>query len=91
MRIDAYNQIYQVYKMSDTKKSQNAQKASGADQVTISRVGAEYNLARQALKAVPDVREELVSDIKRQITEGTYNVSGDSFADKLISRFNELA
>jgi len=91
MRIDAYNQINQIYKMSNTKKSQNAQKVSSSDQVTISRVGAEYNLARQALKAVPDVREELVSDIKRQITEGTYNVSGDSFADKLIARFNELA
>ena len=91
MRIDAYNQICQIYKMSDAKKTQNLQKSSNKDQVTISRVGAEYNLARQALKAVPDVREELVSDIKRQITEGTYNVSGDSFADKLIARFNELA
>ncbi len=91
MRIDAYNQISQIYKMSDTKKSKNMQKASGTDQITISRVGAEYNLVRQALKNVPDVREELVSDIKKRITEGTYDVSGDSFADKLISRFNELA
>lgn len=91
MRIDAYNQISQIYKMSDTKKSKNVQKTSGTDQITISRVGAEYNLVRQALKNVPDVREELVSDIKKRITEGTYDVSGDSFADKLISRFNELA
>ena len=90
MRIDAYNQINQIYQTAGVKKTQSTQKSSGKDQVTISRTGAEYHLLQQALKAVPDIREELVTDIKKQMDEGRYNVSGDAFADKLLKKYNEL-
>lgn len=90
MRIDAYNQVSQIYQTMGTKKTNNTQKASGKDQVTISRTGAAYQLAQQAVKSVPDVREELVADLKQRIDAGTYDVSGEAFADKLLKRYGEL-
>ena len=48
-------------------------------------------MAKSAVKAAPDVRESKVADIKKQISSGTYNVSGESFADKLLAKYNEAA
>lgn len=90
MRIGAYTQISQIYNTSNSKKTQGTQKTSGKDQVTISRTGVEFNLLQQALKSVPDVREELVTEVKRQIDEGSYKVSGEDFADKLLARYYEI-
>jgi len=90
MRIDAYNQIGQIYKANGTKKTQNSQKTYGKDQVTISRAGAEFQLAQQAVKDAPEVREELVAAIKQKINSGTYQVSGENFADKLMQRYAEI-
>ncbi len=39
-------------------------------------------LARQA----PDVRREKVEEVKGQIEAGTYKVSGEEIAEKLLSR-----
>ena len=43
--------------------------------------------AKTALKQVPDVREEKVAALKAQIQNGTYSVSGESFAEKLLSAY----
>ena len=90
MRIDAYNQISQLYQTTGANKTQKTNKAQSRDQITISRAGVEYQLAQQAVKSVPDVREDVVADLKQKIDSGTYNVSGESFADKLLQRYNEL-
>ena len=90
MRIDAFTQISQLYPTSGTKKTQNSQRTYGKDQVTISRAGAEFHMAQQAIKGAPDVREDLVTNIKQQINNGTYQVSAESFADKLLQRYNEI-
>ncbi len=90
MRIDAYTQISQLYKASGTKKTQNSQKTYGKDQVTISRAGAEFQMTQQAVKEAPEVREDLVASLKQQINDGTYQVSGESFAEKLMQRYNDM-
>lgn len=90
MRIDAYNQINQVYGVSKTKKSGKtgyASSISGADQVSFSSIGKDMQIAKAALKNVPDVREDRVADLKAQIQNGTYNVSNESFADKLLAAY----
>ena len=45
--------------------------------------------AKSALSETPDIRTELVNDIKAQIDAGAYGVSGESFADKLLEKFNQ--
>ncbi|MCR5775756.1 MAG: flagellar biosynthesis anti-sigma factor FlgM [Lachnospiraceae bacterium] len=90
MRIDAISQIQQVYGVGKTRKTANTGKVSGGrDAVEISSIGKDIQTAKAAVKASPDVREKKIADIKKQISNGTYNVSGDSFADKLLAKYNE--
>ena len=43
----------------------------------------------QAVADSPDIREELTAPLKEKINAGTYNVSSESFADKLMKKYNE--
>ena len=85
MRIGGFNQITQIYNNSTIKQTEKAQKPSFYDALQISGAGKDYQLAKQALSAVPDVREDVVANIKSQIADGTYQVSNSALADKLLS------
>lgn len=87
MRIDAYNAISQVYKPTNTYKSQAAGKAYNSDKVEISSFGKDYQVAKAAVSAAPDVREDKIADIKARMSAGTYNVSGMDFASKLVDGY----
>ena len=90
MRIDAISQIQQVYGVGKSRKTNSSSKVSGGrDAVEISSIGKDIQTAKSAVKAAPDVREKKIADIKKQISNGTYNVSGESFADKLLAKYNE--
>ncbi|MCM1497408.1 MAG: flagellar biosynthesis anti-sigma factor FlgM [Clostridium sp.] len=94
MRIGSYNQIAQVYGNKPVKKGYNADDvnvSSTMDQVSFSTVGKDMQIAKTALKAVPDVREDKVNALKESIANGTYQVSAESFADKLMTAFSEKA
>jgi negative regulator of flagellin synthesis FlgM len=92
MRIDALTQIQQVYGVGKNKKVAKSGKVSGGhDAVEISSIGKDIQTVKAAVKAAPDVRANKVADIKKQIEAGTYNVSGESFADKLLAKYNEAA
>lgn len=87
MRIDAYNQITQVYQTSSKVKAQKV-KASSKDKVEISSFGKAYQVAKAAVKEAADVREDKVADIKARVENGTYNVSSEAFADKILSDYS---
>lgn len=90
MRIDAYNQINQLYGVGKTSKSGKTGSTSsvlGTDQVSFSSIGRDMQIAKTALANVPDVREDRVNELKAQIQNGTYNVSNESFADKLMAAY----
>ena len=46
-------------------------------------------IAKTALKEVPDVRQDKVSALKASIANGTYQVSAEDFADKLLAAYDE--
>lgn len=92
MRIGSYNQVAQVYGNQSVKKSYNSSTigaTSTMDQVSFSTVGKDMQVAKSALAEVPDVREDKVNALKESIANGTYQVSAESFADKLLAAFNE--
>ena len=92
MRIDAISQIQQAYGVGKPKKTaKTANIKSGRDAVEISSIGKDIQTVKAAVKAAPDIRENKIADIKKQIDAGTYNVSGESFADKLLAKYNEAA
>jgi len=43
-------------------------------------------VAKEALNTVPDVRVDIVDDLKRKISSGEYNVSGEDIADMMLRR-----
>jgi negative regulator of flagellin synthesis FlgM len=88
MRIEAYNQVAQLYQTSNTKNVSQTAKSSGMgrDEVQISSTGRDYNVAKAAVSEAADIREDLVADVKARIKAGTYEVSADDFAEKLLSQ-----
>lgn len=88
MRIDAYNQVNAVYQTDNKTKIKQVSKVSKKDEVQISAFGKAYQTAKQAVSAAPDIREEKVAQIKAQIDNGTYEVSGEEFAEKLLSKYD---
>lgn len=90
MRIEAYNQVQQLY---NTKKPGQVKKSSGvnfSDQLQISSFGKDIQTAKTAVAASPDVREDVTAPIKASIAAGTYEVSTGSFADKLFAKYEEM-
>jgi negative regulator of flagellin synthesis FlgM len=90
MRIEAYNQVQQLYRSQRVNKNQKTTKTTFADQVQISSIGKDIQTAKAAVKASPDVRAELTGPIKEKIQNGTYSVDTSSFAEKLIQKYEEM-
>ena len=91
MRIEAYNVVSQVYGTQKPHKTQSTAKAGKMDEVQISSFGKELQIAKQAVKDAPDVREAITAPIKESINAGTYSVSGEDFASKLLAKYDERA
>ena len=94
MRIGAYNQISAVYGAQPVKQSYNSGKVEAAvsrDQISFSTVGKDMQTAKTALNSVPDVREDRVNALRERIANGTYDVSAQNFADKLVAAFETKA
>ncbi len=90
MRIDAFNKVSKLYQTNNIKSTKSVKGSSFSDKLEISQTGKDYQIAKNALKSVPDVREERVREIKERIASGTYNVNAEEVADKLIENyFNE--
>ena len=89
MRIDAYNQINQIYSTRKTVQSKRTSSASPLDQVQISSTGYDYQIAKQAVAKAPDIREDKVKAIKSLVDSGKYEVSSEDFAAKLLEKYNE--
>ncbi len=87
MRIDAYNQIGQLYKTTNKPKVAATGGVMGNDKVEISSFGKDIQVAKQAVNNASDIREDKVAELKKSISNGTYNVSNDDFAEKLIQSY----
>lgn len=92
MRIDAYNQIQQIYKSSKLNKTEGKKSAVSkfSDRFSISDSAKDAQEVKQAVANAPDIRAELVNPLKEQIANGTYEVSTEDFASKLLEKYNGL-
>ncbi|MBP5153044.1 MAG: flagellar biosynthesis anti-sigma factor FlgM [Lachnospiraceae bacterium] len=90
MRIEAYTQVQQLYSSSKVSREQNIQKKGQTDQVQISSKGLDLQTATAAVKGASDIRYDVVEPLKKAIANGTYNVSGESFAEKLLEKYESL-
>ena len=85
---------------SQTTRLRENEQASGnkstsdscEDRVLLSPMAKEIQMAKSQLQGIPDVRIEKVTEIKNQIARGTYPVSSEKIAHRLMgeSLINEL-
>lgn len=90
MRIEAYTQVQQVYNTKKPVKVSGSKSVSFSDQLQISSIGKDIQTVKTALAGSSDIREDVTSPIKASIQAGTYEVSTESFADKLFAQYEEM-
>lgn len=91
MRIEAYNavsQIYQANKAASVKRVDDAY--SKSDKLEFSDVAKTYQTAKAAVNDATDVREDRIAQIKAQMAAGTYNISSEAIAEKIIGRLGAI-
>ena len=84
MRVEAYNQVAQLY------NREKKQMSTGRDEVQISSMGRDYQIAKQAVADASDIREDRVAQLKERLDSGNYNVDMNDFANKLLEKYNAL-
>lgn len=96
--IDNINSNYPVQGPGGVKGSKPSQQTSPAtpsarpggsqaDEVSISESGRVMQKALNAVKQAPDVRIDLVNNIKTSLSNGTYQVNPEALANKMLPLF----
>ncbi len=85
MRIEAYNQIQANYKSAKTIKTAGRAGGSFTDQLQISALGRDIQVAKAALARQPEVRQDKVDALRARIEAGTYSVDLEDWAARLLS------
>ena len=67
MRIEAYTQVQQLYQSQKLSRTQKTKTATHTDRLQISSQGKDFQTAKAAVAAAPDIREELTAPIKARI------------------------
>ena len=89
MRIDAYNQIAQLYKTGKSIRTNKVNStASVRDEVQISQTARDYQIAKQAVTEAADIREDKVAELKAKVNSGNYSVDTADFTKKLLEKYN---
>jgi len=86
---DVNTQMIQQYQRNESMASVAEKQAGSAavkpeEKVDLSTMAKEIQQAKVEVSKVPDVREEKVQEIKGQVEKGTYNVSGEQIANKMV-------
>ena len=88
MRIEAYNQVAQLYKTNKTSSTRPASaSAMGRDEVQISSFGRDYQIAKKAVAEASDIREDKVAEMKSKYESNDYQVDTGDFASKLLEKY----
>lgn len=87
---DTSAQIIQQYQKGELARSGESDKTGGSaaavtEKVDLSSRAKDIQQVRQILEDIPDVREDKVAELKRQIDNGTYQVNADKIAEKMVS------
>jgi flagellar biosynthesis anti-sigma factor FlgM len=60
-------------------------KSEGRDTVSLTERGREFKAAAELAHLLPEIREDRVMQLKRQLEEGTYRIKGHRTAVKMIN------
>jgi len=83
MSSEAFSEIFKARKIGRSKH------LAGNIASEIAAMGLrmkDYQVAMEAVAACADIREDLTAPIKKRIQEGTYKVTAEEFAEKLMRK-----
>lgn len=82
--VDPYVEQVKQNSKAGPQTEKVAATAKPEDTVNFSKAAQEIQEAQKAAKAVPDVREDKVTEIQQRIESGTYQVDGDKIAFNML-------
>lgn len=85
MKISNILQVTNIYKNNKVSKTKESSAKSTKDNLNISSEALDYQTVLNAVSKTPDIREEKINDIMERINNGTYNVSSEEIANKILS------
>ncbi|MCL6589537.1 MAG: flagellar biosynthesis anti-sigma factor FlgM [Firmicutes bacterium] len=81
--------VLQMDRVSETRKKTNIHEVTSVkktDVLELSSRAHELQFVREQVLKSPDVRADRIGELKKQIQEGAYQVSGSEVAHKMIGR-----
>jgi len=91
MRIESINQVASLYQANGKTIKQGSLNIAGSrDALSISQSGYDYQIAKQAVAKTQDIREDKTQQLQDKLSAGTYDVSSENFATKILERYNSL-
>lgn len=89
MRIDRINKIIRANMKNITPNTKlNKKDADNKDKLGLSEKAKDYKLAMDKINELPEIRQEKVDKLKKEIDAGTYQVDGRKIAKKMIENAN---
>lgn len=73
-------------KKKSASKSSGSESGSGSDSVQLSSSAKEAANLKNSIKSAPEIRIELVNELKGKIASGEYNVSGKQVAESIVNK-----
>ena len=87
MKITGINNVQGVMRPMESTAKVRAERPRGAvDAYEPTVLAGEFNLARRAILATPDVRADKVDDVAQQIAAGEYGVAAADLAARIMSQ-----
>lgn len=86
MKVLNVGSAYNIYANKPAVSRMKAKTGEKKDDFNVSAQARDFQTAYKAAMNAPDVREDRISAIKEQMDKGTYNVSADDVAEKILSQ-----
>ena len=84
MKIHNIPGIMKAYNQKKVHSTTKPGSIGKKDEMSISNEAQVMSKVMQRVKETPDVREKKINEIRQQIKQGTYSVSADNVAEKLL-------
>lgn len=76
--------VARAYQKQTAKVEKKAVNGFESDKIEISQEAKLQQAAMRAVKQLPEIREEKVSEIKQQIKDGKYKPTADQILEKML-------
>lgn len=89
MNVNQIGRSLEIYQNSISSRPVSQFKKSatkGNDTMTLSETARDYKTIMDALKTVPDVREDKVRSLREQISSNNYNVDAEEISEHLLKK-----